>query len=214
MKNNKIVSDVKKAGVVATAVLTLNACGHKQSSESQTQTAYHKADSALTVHPEYRIASALIDLCETRINEYRNANKNLVKSYSRDYIKQNLTDAALAKFMLNAINNDSVLFELDDDDYENDTISVDTLNTMPYIRRTQRWFNDMMLYLKDKYTEQQLLNSDFFKVINSPELQRQFKYNTSKMEQLRSSMEFPLERKKTIKTEVFNKYVKETKRQR
>ncbi len=214
MTNNKIVSDIKKAGLVTTAVFTLNACGNKQLSESQMQIAQAKTDSTLAVHHEYRMAKAAVDFGETKINEYRNANKNLVKMYAENYIKSSITDIALRRFMLNAIDNESVLFALDNEDVENDTISVNTLTTMRYVRRTQRWFNDMILYLTDKYTEQQLLNSEFFNVINNPKLKRKFEYNTKQIEYLNSCIEFPLKRENAIKTEVLNKYVKEAKRQR
>ena len=214
MKKEKIVSGVKSAAVVATAVFTMNSCGNKQLSESQLQMVQHKTDSALSVHPEYTTANTILELCEMKIAEYRDANKSIVRNYARDYIKKNIKDAALAKFMLGVMNDNAVLFLSDDDDNENDTISVNTLTTMRYVRRTQRWFNDMILYLNGRYTEQQLLNSNFFNVVNSAELKRKFEYNTKQIYKVQSCMEFPLNRKNTIQTEVFNKYQKEVKRQR
>ena len=214
MKKENIVSGIKNAAVVATAVFTMNSCGNKQLSEGQLQMAQHKTDSALRVHPEYTIANATLELCEMKIANYRDANKKIVKMYARDYVKKNIKDAALAKFMLGAMNDDAVLFLLDNDDNENDNVSVNTLATMRYVRSTQRWFNDMILYLNGRYTEQQLLNSDFFNVVNSAELKRKFEYNTKQIEYVNSCMEFPLNRKNIIQTEVFNKYQKEVKRQR
>lgn len=214
MKKEKIVSGIKNAAVVATAVFTMNSCGNKQLSEGQLQMAQHKTDSALSVHPEYTIANATIELCEMKIAEYRNANKGIVRNYARDYIKKNIKDAALARFMLGAMNDDTLLFAPDNDGDESDTIPVNTLTTMRYVRRTQRWFNDMILYLNGRYTEQQLLKSDFFNVINSAELKRKFEYNTKQIEYVNSCMEFPLSRKNAIQTEVFNKCQKEVKRQR
>ena len=214
MKKEKIVSGVKSAAVVATAVFTMNSCGNKQLSESQLQMVQHKTDSALSVHPEYAIANTTLELCEAKIAEYRDANKSIVRNYARDYIKKNIKDAALARFMLGAMNDNTLLFTSDNDGDESDTIPVNTLTTMRYVRRTQRWFNDMILYLNGRYTEQQLLNSNFFNVVNSAELKRKFEYNTKQIDKVQSCMEFPLKRKNTIQTEVFDKYQKEVKRQR
>lgn len=214
MKNNKIISEAKKAGLVATAVLTLNACGNKQLSESQLQIAQQKTDSALNMHSEYIMAAATVDWLDLKISGYRNINKNFVRMYARDYVKHDISDSVLSKFMLCMIDDEDAFLLLDNDSIAKDTVTVNILDGISYVCRNKKWFNDMMLYLTDKYDEKQLLNSDFFNVINSPELRKKFEYNTGCIDNLQSYMEFPLQRKNLIKTETYNRYIKEARKQR
>lgn len=214
MKNNKIVSEIKTAGVALVASATMFSCGNKQLSESQMQAVHHKADSAVAVYPEYRVASNLFDLCELKIQKYRDANKQLIKAHARNYIKNNITDIALAKFMLESLGNDKLLFALDTDSCENEGVSVEQLITMRSVRRNQRWFNDMILYLSDKYNEKQLLNSEFFTVVNNSGLKSAFERNTQQIEMLQSNAEFAAGRKKDIYDGFLQQYTESAKKQR
>lgn len=214
MKNNKIVSEVKKAGLVATAVLTMNSCGNKQLSESQLQIAQQKADSALKMNSEYIMASSTVDWLDLKINAYRTCNKNFVRIYARDYVKYDMHNSVLSKFMLCMIDDKDVFLYLYNDSTANDTVSVNLLGGISQVCRNEKWFNDMMLYFTDKYDERQFLNSEFFKVVNNKELRRKFEFNTRHIEDLQKYMEFPLERKNILRTEMYNRYAKEAQKQR
>lgn len=212
-----MVSGVKKAGVIATAVFTIASCGNKGLSESQTKIVEHKTDSALAVHPEYRMATGLLAICESKNKVYHDANKNLVKMYTRDYIKNNIQDKLLREFMLNyleqTITNPSMICDEIEADSIDPGVKVSAL-TMRHMRRDQRWFYDLMLYLSDKYNDKQLLNSQFFKVVDDPEFKTKFEYFTSKIDFVNSSVEFAVERKKIIREQTWNKYAKEVQKKR
>ena len=214
MKNNKIISEVKKAGLVATAVLTMNSCGNKQLSESQLQIAQQKADSALKMNSEYIMSLSTIDWLNLKINAYRTSNKNFVRIYVRDYVKYDMHNSVLSKFMLCMIDDKDVFLYLYNDSITNDTVSVNLLGGISNICRNEKWFNDMMLYFTDKYDERQFLNSEFFKVVNNPELRKKFERNTRHIEELQKYMEFPSQRKDIIHAEVYDRYINEEKRQR
>lgn len=218
MKSEKIISGIKTAGVVLTAALTMNSCGPRQLSEKEQQTVQHKTDSAVYVHPEYRMAVGLVELGETKIKSFRDANKALLKMGAKDFIRTGVKDAEMARFMYRAIEDEKFVFSsnsgIDSDDEFAENVDINTLSMMQRIRREQRWYNDLLLYLSDKYTEQQLLKSNFFKVINNKDLKKSFEYNTQQIEYLQSCMEFPLQREKTIRDELWNKYASEAVKQR
>ena len=157
MKKENVISDIKTAGVVAAASLTLASCNPKPLSESQLQIVEHKTDSAANANNEYRIAKTLNVLFDDRIEQYRNANMGLVKKYSMSYIKRDIKDAALRKYMIDAIlNKNSYDIEMADNvEYDNSADTENVSQTMQYIRNNQRWFNDLMLYLNGKYTDRQ-----------------------------------------------------------
>ncbi len=218
MKSEKIISGIKTAGVVLTAALTMNSCGPRQLSEKEQQTVQHKTDSAVYVHPEYRMAVGLVELGETKIKSFRDANKALLKMGAKDFIRTGVKDAKMARFMYRAIEDEKFVFSsnsgIDSDDGFAENVDINTLSMMQRIRREQRWYNDLLLYLSDKYTEQQLLKSNFFKVINNKDLKKSFEYNTQQIEYLQSCMEFPLQREKIIRDELWNKYASEAVKQR
>ncbi len=217
MKNNKIVSGIKTAGVVTTAVFTMASCGNKQLSESQLATVQHKTDSALTVHPEYRMATNLMYLRDEKVKNFHDANKCLLKIYSKEYIKQNIQDIRLRRFMLGVLGQEAVISDLFCEEVESDSVCYNgghSVPTMPYIRKNQRWFYDLMLFLSDKYTDKQLLNSEFFNVINDPRLKRKFESNIARIDSINSSVEFAVERKKIIREQTWNKYAKEVQKKR
>ena len=217
MKNNKIVSGIKAAGVVTTAVFTMASCGNKHLSESQTKIVEHKTDSALAVHPEYRMASGLLAIGESKNKGYHDANRNLVKMYTREYIKNNIQDPMLRRYMLNyleqGLTNPSIICDEIEADSINSVVETSDLN-MRCMRRDYRWFYDLMLYLSDKYTDKQLLNSQFFKVVDDPEFKTKFEYFASKIDFVNSSVEFAVERKKIIREQTWNKYAQEVQKKR
>ncbi len=216
MKKENIISDIKTAGVVATASLTLASCNPKPLSESQLQMVQHKTDSAANTNNEYRIARTLTFLVDDRIEQYRNANMNMVKKYSMSYIKRDIKDATLRKYMIDAmLNEKSYDIEMADNiEYSDSADTENVSQTMQYIRNNQRWFNDLMLYLNGKYTDRQLLNSEFFKIIKDYELKRRFEYNTVRIEELTKNTTFLSQRQDSIRGKIYDKYVREAQRKR
>ena len=212
MKDNKIISNIKTAGVVATAAFTMMSCGRL--SEAETQIVQHKTDSAAKEHIEYRMASNVLDICESRIKGYRDANKTLVKMYSRDYIQHNEKDFAARNFMISALEDTALMLSTNSDSCTSDSIEAGQINSMRYIRRTQRWFNDVLLYLSDKYTEEQFLKSEFFNVINDMTLRKNFERNMKHIEEMHKAEKFAINRKEIIYGDLWNQYAKEVKKQR
>ena len=198
-----------------TAMLTLNSCAKKQMTEDQEQIIKHKTDSAANLDHEYNRDNILLELCGSQAKEIRNINKHLVKIYSKDYIKRNIKNKQYADFMLQEITNESLVSTWN---YYDDTVDTVCLHAKTYPVRCvlpkQKWFDDLMAYLSDKCDERQLLNSDFFVVINSPELKRDFEYNTKRLEKLNSHINFVSGRKNIVYKELWDKYAKEVQRKR
>ena len=214
MKDNKFIYGFKTAGIAVTAMFTMASCGNKQLSETQTQIVKHKADSAAAVHHEYKMATGLIDLCEIRIGNFHQANKDLTKIYARDYILNSVQDNAVKNFMMKAIE-DTTLIAVSVSGVEKfDGIPDGTLSTMRYIRHNQQWFNDLILFLGDNYNEQRLLDSEFFKVVDNPYLKTVFERNTRKIKDIQSGFDFAMERKTAIYNQLWNQYSKEVQKKR
>ena len=216
MKKENILHDLKTAGIVTTMAVTLNACGPKPLNEQELQTIEHKVDSAVNVHHEYIMASGLSDLCQAKIQEFRIANRDMVKTYAKAYIKRNIKDVKLNQYMLNAVQYENMnqMLAFCDSCEVSENVETILTDTVSYIRNNQRWFNDLMLYLAFKYNDRQLLNSDFFKVINNPSMKKKFEYNTKDIERIKPSLDFALERKKAIHDGLYRKYEQEVKRSR
>lgn len=217
MTKDKLVHDIKTVGVAVGTALTMHACGNvdRTLTPEQLQTVEHKTDSAKRVHPEYKMAEALYGLCTTKTEEYHKANVGLVKKYSKEYIENNIQNTKLRKFMLNVLINEAVGFDYIDEDKDVETDSIadnadfDYVPPMRYIRRNERWFNDLMMYLNSHYTDRQLLNSEFFKVVKDKNLRKKFESNTQQIEYLQPSLDFTVEREAAIQSELRNKYTQE-----
>lgn len=145
--------------------------------------------------------------------DYRRSSKNLVKTYADKYLRKNINNRDLLSFMLNAIERENVNLCGGDSDfvseYNEDVESVDTTDRyMTQIRQDNRWFYDLMLYLNDKYTERQLLNSEFFKVIKDKDLLKTFSKNANIIDKLSSDIQCEY---KQHKTKITAKSVSESK---
>ena len=214
MKNSNVIYELKTAFVVLTAMCTLNSCGNKPLSDKEFETIEHKTDSAQNVHQEYRIASGLCDLANIKIENHRDANKCLIKIYSKNYINDSIKDVAAGRFMIKVMDDDALLSAFDSVRANQGNIANGDFGTLKYICSNQKWYNDCVSYLLGKYDEEQLLQSDFFKVVYAPELQRKFIWNTKQIANIQKSTEFAFERKNIIHNELLNKYAKEVIKQR
>jgi len=212
MKKEKIFSGFKNASVIAGLAFALHSCGEKPLTETQTQVVQHKMDSALNVHPEYRTATSMLELCEWRSEEFKTANKEMVTFYSVEYIKHNIDDSDLRRFMFNAMLKNKTI-SWSDEPADTDSLSGNNnIKMMRQVRHNQKWFNDAMLYLMDKYDEAQLLKSDFFKVINNSRFKHNFKKNAEFIQEMNKYIKFASERQVIIRNELWNKYAKEVKK--
>lgn len=134
--------------------------------------------------------------------DYRRSSKNLVKTYADKYLRKNITNRDLLSFMLGAIERENVNFEYAESDfvseYNEDVEVVDTTDGyMTKIRQDNRWFYDLMLYLNDKYTERQLLNSEFFKTVKDKYLLKTFSKNADIIDKLSGSIQSEYKQYKT-----------------
>ena len=211
MNKGKIIS----YSAAATMALSLNSCGQEQTTENEVQAATFKADSAAQKTPGYIATTNSLHLYEARINEYRENNKNMVKIYASEYLRKHIKDVRLRNFLISALGNQVLI---DVSDFDVDEIACDVadinkhyVNKMRLFRRNQRWYNDLSLYLSDKYNEKQFLKSKFFDVVNNPELKETFKRNTNQMEQLNLLASVASKRQSTIYNDLWNHYMDETK---
>jgi len=72
----------------------------------------------------------------------------------------------------------------------------------------------VLLYLSDKYTEEQFLKSEFFNVINDMTLRKNFERNMKHIEEMHKAEKFAINRKEIIYGDLWNQYAKEVKKQR
>ena len=179
---NNIVSGLKTATVVASGVLTLNSCSPNPTSGLSNQDKEiitKRTDSILNTKPDYRLSLSMMEYAGNFADTCRLKNKKIAKASAAKYIKKNIKDIMLKKFMMDSLlnNGDTVLNVnefIDIDDILHDDYGHSTADTMAYIRRNYRWLNDLMLYLSDKYTPEQLLKSGFFKSINDLKSEKKF----------------------------------------
>ena len=127
--------------------------------------------------------------------DYRRANKDMLKLAVNKYVRSNIYDATLLRFMLNSVQYENVNMGFGNSsdwvsEYCEDVESVSAVDEqMVIIRRDYRWFNDLMLYLNDKYSERQLLKSEFFRTVNDKALLQNFTKNTEIIEKLTNSIQ-------------------------
>lgn len=114
--------------------------------------------------------------------DYRISNKNLAKIYAEKYLRTHMHDTRLIRFMINAIKYENVNMGVENYDfvseYDEEPDGVEYVDKyLQKIRKNQRWFFDLMLYLDGKYTDRQLLNSEFMKVIKKRDFMQRFSKN-------------------------------------
>ncbi|MBO7053426.1 MAG: hypothetical protein J6W27_03270 [Alphaproteobacteria bacterium] len=155
----------------------------------------HKQENSNNVHTQIpSLSKSFRDVLSDTYTDYRRANKEMLKQAVDKYVRVNVRDAKLLKFMLNSVKYENVNmgFENSSDwvgEYNEDGESYSAENEqMTMIRRDYRWFNDLMLYLNDKYSERQLLKTEFFKTMNNRKLMQDFTKNTEIIESLSCSI--------------------------
>lgn len=155
----------------------------------------HKQEIFNNVHLQIpSLSKSFRDVLSDTYTDYRRANKEMLKQAVDKYVRVNVRDAKLLKFMLNSVKYENVNmgFENSTDwvgEYNEDGESYSAENEqMTMIRRDYRWFNDLMLYLNDKYSERQLLKTEFFKTMNNRQLMQDFTKNTEIIESLSCSI--------------------------
>ena len=200
---------LKTAGIVATAVMTLGSCGQKRVPDDTMQTTIYKTDSAANALPEYKNTANAIGLYEAQIQMYRDANKNMVKYYAKEYIKRAIKDMRLRNFLLSSMD-EQILMEvscLDADEYAYDT-DLDScyVTRMRFVRRNHRWYDALMMYLLDKYNEKQLLGTDFFSTIKDKGLKETFEYNAEQIARLTSVTKVASKREEVIYNDLWRQY--------
>ena len=142
-------------------------------------------------------------------------NKSLVKKYSASYIKSAIKEEKLYKFMMTAMKYETMALDgdviVDSEDYIDYGERNSNIN---YIRRNERWFNDLMMYLSGKYNDRQLLNSEFFKVIKDKNLRHSFEHNTKQIEKLSGLAHETDSVRNIIYTKCLNEYKSEEMKKR
>jgi len=218
MKKENFISKMKTAGVVAAAVVSMNSCEQKNTADDVFQAAEYKTDSAANIRPEYKNTANAIMLYQAQIETYKDANKNMLRYYAEDHINRTVKNARIRKFLLAAME-EQLLVEvsgLDADEFLYRSADLDSCDVtqMRFYRRNQRWYNDLVLYLADKYNERQLLNGDFFKTIENTELKKTFEYNTKQIERLKSISKVALKRENAIYEDLWRQYSSTKQRKR
>jgi len=130
----------------------------------------------------------IMSIVDGSVIQYKAENHDIVKKCAKAYIHKNISERGLLRFMLSSFKYEHMDFMLADyvsydlSEYEESEYITDVYSSK--IRENQRWFNDLMLYLNGKYTDGQLLNSDFFRVIQNKHAQQMFIANTQRIDLL------------------------------
>lgn len=191
---SSIVNGLKTAVIVAGASITLNSCVRNSTNVSKDQESSviaKRTDSIVNTNPDYRLSKSMADYTSQFADSYRLKNKKIAQKSAVKYIRKNITDIDLRRYMLGMlIGKDSLTVDCGEIEFM-DTVdnlcgndsceSVDN-DMMSIIRNDYRWFNDLMLYLDDKYTPEQLLKSGFFKTINDFKAEKEFKTGMKNIE--------------------------------
>ena len=163
-------------------------CGPKQSSDYAVQDAIYKTDSAANATPAYKNTTSAIKLYEARIQKHKDTNKNILKYYAKNYIRQTIKDADLQTILLSGMDR-QFLMEVSCLDMDESACQMTDLNShrvtqMRFFRRNQDWYNALIMYLLDRYDEAELLNSGFFNVVGNAALKKTFLYNSGQIARL------------------------------
>jgi len=132
--------------------------------------------------------SQVIPMVDGSVVQYQRANRDIVKRCAKKYIRAHIMERNLFKFMMGSIKYEHMDFLMSDNvaydlsEYEESEYITDVFSAN--IRKNQRWFNDLMLYLSGKYTDGQLLNADFFRVINNKRARAMFIENMRNIDTL------------------------------
>ena len=221
MKKETIVNDVKTAGVAIVATMTMSACNNVKSkplSEKEKAVAVHRTDSVANQNAQYRLAHTMTDFCNENITKLRAKNKSIVKKASQQYVQKQIKEAQIRYILSDIIKNEQITgsFEIDDDGFYmvDDVVNNDTCVNADFIRDNYRWVNDLLLYLNDKYTDRQLLKTEFFKILNDKKLEREFTRNTDNIEHFKVTLDMASKNANSIYDKVWEKNVADIKQSR
>lgn len=177
MKKTKLKNILKTTGLVAGLSWTLSSCNNtkqKTLSDNEKQLIVNRVDSILNNNSQYRLSQKILNFGNEEYDSLRALNREIAINCAKQYIKNNIIDANLRGFMLKILESQNAVYD-DSEDTEYSEISL------PSVRKNNRWFNDLIMYLRNNYTDEQFLNSEFFKVINNDVAYKKFAYNTNKV---------------------------------
>lgn len=166
----------------------MNKQTHEMKSEKQLTASDFLPDNFRSRITPQILKSQVIPNVDSSVKEYKIENRKIVKSCAKKYVRANIAEHGLFKFMMGAIKYEHMDFMMNDDvsytlvDYEESEYITDVFSKN--IEKNQRWFNDLMLYLSGKYTDGQLLNAEFFRVIDNPRAKHEFIENTKRIDLL------------------------------
>ena len=179
-KIDNVFHKVKTAGAVAGLALTLNSCSNIKKDNLNSEDCSRislRTDSVLQTMPMYRLSTSIDEFIQRKLPEYHELNKDLVREYAMRYVARNIKDIDLRMFMTDLLQKE-YLYEYVADAEESGDYEYQSYKAFQrIIRNDYRWFNDVMLYLTNQYTDDQFLKTDFFKIIKDERAYQIFKQN-------------------------------------
>ena len=214
MKKTKLKNVLKTTGLIAGLSLTLASCGNgrgKQLSDQERQLIVNRVDSILDKDDQYRLSQTMLDFSVNEIDRLRASNRAMAINCAKQYIKNNIQDAKLRAFMLQTLQGNNSFY------YTTDSIQ-DSENTdeisLASVRKNNRWFNDLIMYLHNNYTDEQFLNSEFFNAMGNDIAFRKFTDNTKRIGFMETIVEGASKRGTDIYGKTWEKCVSEYKQQK
>ena len=215
-KIDNILHGVKTATLIAGLSLTMNSCSDADKAaekQKETMVVSRKTDSILAQNPMYRLSCSINEISRMYLAEYKRENKDLVRVNAIRYLPKVVNDAEIRNMMLKILQQD---FSADlycdvAEIYEN--VCVDE-KVKCDIRTNYRWFNNVLLYLCGKYTEDQFLKTDFFKLINNERAYNTFKNNAESIKTFSEILKASDKQMNSLHDKAWNQSVQEYRKEK
>lgn len=210
MKSMKLKNILKTTGLVAGLSWTLTACNGakgKQLSDKEKQSIIMRVDSALQDNSEYRLSQTVLNYGLEELDKLSAANKRLAICAAKHYVQKNIKDAKLRNFMLNVLSLKKGVYDRLED------VNVSDLS-LADVRKDNRWFNDLIMFLHNNYTNEQFLKSEFFTVINNDVAYKNFTRNTEKIVMFEALVRNSSDQGASIYGKTWQKYEAEYRKQK
>jgi len=176
----------------------------KELSRAEVDMLVQKTDSITKQDSDYQLSQSVSVLSEQKLRKFRNENKAIAVYCAKNFIEKNVSDGVVRETMF-----DELYSNLDSCSLDNDI--EEHYDKMLDIYSQNGWFNDLMLYLCDVYTDAQFMKSRFFSNIKDSSAYKRFLYNTEKIAIYGNTLNTASKQRSKIYTRTLNRCMSEYK---
>ena len=205
--NKKILKVSKITTLLFMLVWLLTAC-EKELSQEEKNAIIYNVEILAQNNDAYKLSENVLDLCAHQAEIFRRANKSIVLRNAKLFIESNVSDSVSKKKMLSELSAYTNIYCTPKD--RKDGFLLNTSD----VRKNNKWFNDLIMYLNDVYTDSQFLTSEFFYVIQDVSLREQFISNAEKIANYNHVAGIAKTQKSKVYNKIMNDCIAEYKKQR